>query len=138
MLYGHYTLLIQLLLMEPMLINMLRVRKTVKHHVLEKGAGVNYMTEELKYYSLAVAYSYLYPFSTAYYRKFGYENCVNRQNVTVDLGLLSPRKVETDCVLAEQGSDLRGAIRELDAVWEQTYNMAVRHGEKDYALVTQA
>ena len=55
--------------------------------------------------------SYLYPFSTAYYRKFGYENCVNRQNVTVDLGLLSPRKVETDCVLAEQGSDLRGAIQ---------------------------
>lgn len=39
-------------------------------------------------------FSYLYPFSTAYYRKFGYENCVNRSFVTVDLGLLSPRKAD--------------------------------------------
>ena len=83
-------------------------------------------------------FSYLYPFSTAYYRKFGYENCVNRSFVTVDLGLLSPRKAETVSVLAELGSDLRGPIRELDRVWEQTYNMAVCHPEKDYGWVVKA
>lgn len=83
-------------------------------------------------------FSYLYPFSTAYYRKFGYENCVNRSFVTVDLGLLSPRKAETVSVLAELGSDLRGPIRELDRVWERTYNMAVCHPEKDYGWVVKA
>ena len=83
-------------------------------------------------------FSYLYPFSTAYYRKFGYENCVNRSFVSVDLGLLSPRKAETVSVLAELGSDLRGPIRELDLVWEQTYNMAVCHPEKDYGWVVKA
>lgn len=55
-------------------------------------------------------FSYLYPFSTAYYRKFGYENCVNRSFVTVDLGLLSPRKAETVSVLAELGINAFSAL----------------------------
>ena len=89
-------------------------------------------------YENGYVFSYLYPFSTAYYRKFGYENCVCKRQVTVDLGLLSPRKVGGRCVLAERGKDLTKAVMELDGLWERTYNMTVRHTEKDYAWVAKA
>ena len=89
-------------------------------------------------YKNGYALSYLYPFSTAYYRKFGYENCVCKRFFTVDLGLLAPRKTEGRCVLAEPGKDLTGAVMELDGIWERTYNMTVRHTEKDYGWVCEA
>lgn len=89
-------------------------------------------------YENGYAFSYLYPFSTAYYRKFGYENCVCKRQITLDLGLLAPRKAGGRCVLAEQGKDLTKAIMELDGLWERTCNMTVRHTEKDYGWVAKA
>ena len=43
-------------------------------------------------YGSGYDFSYLYPFSTTYYRKFGYENCVQKYGWTVDLSLLNPPK----------------------------------------------
>lgn len=77
-------------------------------------------------------FSYLYPFSTGYYRKFGYECCVQKYRATVDLGLLNPPKTDGFLKLAEPGSPLAGDIRAVDAVWEKRYNMMVIHGENDY------
>lgn len=89
-------------------------------------------------YENGYIFSYLYPFSTAYYRKFGYENCVCKRSVAVDLALLAPRKVDGHCEMAGLGKDLTKAVRALEADWERTYNMAVCHEEKDYAWVAKA
>lgn len=82
-------------------------------------------------------FSYLYPFSTCFYRQFGYENCVQKQSVVVDLRLLKAEKTSGSWRLAEPGRDLREAIRAVDQVWEDTYNMSVRHKPEFYNWVTK-
>lgn len=83
-------------------------------------------------YASGFDFSYLYPFSTAYYRKFGYECCVQKYHWTVDLGLLSPVKTEGSFRLAEKSRPMTDAIRAIDAVWESKYNMMVCHKPEHY------
>ena len=77
-------------------------------------------------------FSYLYPFSTGYYRKFGYECCVQKLLVSVDLGLLKPRPQEGHFVLCEADHPMKDAIRQVDRFWEEQYNMMVIHEDRDY------
>ena len=79
-------------------------------------------------YQEGFCFSYLYPFSTAYYRKFGYENCVQKWHATRDLGLLRPEETGGSFRLAESGTPLAEAVRAIDQLWESRYNMMVRHG----------
>ncbi|MCQ2558125.1 MAG: GNAT family N-acetyltransferase [Oscillospiraceae bacterium] len=81
--------------------------------------------------------SYLYPFSTAYYRRFGYENCVQRLNVSVDLSQLQPEPFSGSCRLSEASAPLKDEIRSIDACLESHYNMAVQHTDADYAWVLE-
>lgn len=78
-------------------------------------------------YRRGYVFSYLYPFSTAYYRKFGFECGVRKQAVTVRLDLLKPRPVDGVCLLAEPARPLAAERRSLDRAWECRYNMAVCH-----------
>ncbi len=81
--------------------------------------------------------SYLYPFSTAYYRKFGYEVCGQKLEWAVDLTLWHQPAPEGTWVLAEPGNLMLEDIRKLDRVWERTYNLMVRHGQEDYGWVEE-
>ena len=81
-------------------------------------------------------FSYLYPFSTAFYRKFGYECCVQKQLVTVDLRLLRTSYFEDTYRLAEPGRDLSEDVWAVDQAWYRAYNMSVLHGRSDYRWVT--
>ena len=81
-------------------------------------------------------FSYLYPFSTAFYRKFGYECCVQKQLVTVDLRLLRTSYFEGTYRLAEPGRDLSEDVWVVDQAWYRAYNMGVLHGQSDYRWVT--
>ena len=54
-------------------------------------------------YREGYVFSYLYPFSTAYYRKFGYESCVQRYLAVLDLRQLRPLS----------GSSMRGGKRSI-------------------------
>lgn len=83
-------------------------------------------------YRTGYTFSYLYPFSTGYYRRFGFENCVQKYAVTVNLGLLNPQKVTGTFVLAEETAPLTQEIRTVDQVWEAKYNMMVQHREDFY------
>lgn len=83
-------------------------------------------------------FSYLYPFSTAYYRKFGYENCVQRYLTTVNLSLLNPEPVNGYFRLAEKHTPMTEQIRSIDRVWESRYNMTVIHEDEDYEWTKQA
>ena len=77
-------------------------------------------------------FSYLYPFSTAYYRKFGFECCVQKLHAAVHLGLLTPPKTDGTLRLLENGNPMTDAIRAIDAAWEDQYNMMVQHQAEDY------
>ena len=77
-------------------------------------------------------FSYLYPFSTAYYRKFGYENCVRKYQTTVDLGLLNPPAATGSFRMAEPGDTMTEEIRLISREWEQKYNMMVISEDSDY------
>ena len=81
-------------------------------------------------------FSYLYPFSTAFYRKFGYECCVQKQLVTVDLRLLRTSYFEDTYRLAEPGRDLSEDVWAVDQAWYRAYNMSVLHGRPDCRWVT--
>ena len=83
-------------------------------------------------YASGYDFSYLYPFSTAYYRKFGYECCVQKYHVTVDLALLRPENTAGTLHLAERDNPMTEAVRAIDAQWESRYNMMVRHDAGDY------
>ena len=89
-------------------------------------------------YAQGYAFSYLYPFSTVYYRKFGYECCVQKLNWEVNLSLLSPGKTEGTLRLAEKGVPLMEAVMALDAQWESKYNMMVLHRDTDYKWLLEA
>lgn len=83
-------------------------------------------------YTSGYDFSYLYPFSTAYYRQFGYECCVRKLSVSVHLGLLAPQEFSGTIRLAETGNPMTEAIRTVDACWEGKYNMMVQHRLEDY------
>lgn len=78
-------------------------------------------------------FSYLYPFSTCFYRQFGYENCVQKQNVTVDLSLVKLSFPEGRFRLSEPRDDLLQDIQAIDKAWESRYNMAVMHNDDFYS-----
>lgn len=88
-------------------------------------------------YANGFDFSYLYPFSTAYYRKFGYECCVQKYQWSVDLGLLNPPKTGGSFRLAEKNRPMTDAIRALDEVWESKYNMMVLHKAEDYGWTNE-
>ena len=83
-------------------------------------------------YASGYDFSYLYPFSTAYYRKFGYECCVRKLFTSVRLSLLVPPEFSGTFRLAEAGNPMTEAIRSVDACWESKYNMMVQHRPEDY------
>ncbi len=83
-------------------------------------------------YAGGYEFSYLYPFSTAYYRKFGYECCVQKYDWTVDLSLLAPPLWDGSFRLAEKDRPMTDAIRAVERIWEDRYNMMVLHDEKSY------
>lgn len=81
--------------------------------------------------------SYLYPFSTAYYRKFGYECCVQKLNTFLDLGLLKVPPQDGQFRLATAANPMTQQIRQLDQLWERRYNLMVLHQEQDYQWTTK-
>lgn len=83
-------------------------------------------------------FSYLYPFSTAFYRKFGYECCVQKYAWEIDLNRLKPPKIPGFFRMAEKNRPLTDAIRAVDRIWERHFNMMVQHREEDYRWTRKA
>ena len=89
-------------------------------------------------YARGYDFSYLYPFSTAYYRKFGYESCVQKFGWEINLSLLPTATPEGSFALAEKRNPMTKEIRSIDAAWESKFNMMVQHGEEDYKWCAEA
>lgn len=86
------------------------------------------------------AFSYLYPFSTAYYRKFGYEMGCKGIRYDCKLAYLPADQVSGSCELADAGSRdrLLSDVQELDRLWQQHYNCMILREYADYSFITQA
>ncbi len=84
-------------------------------------------------YEQGAAFSYLHPFSTAYYRKFGYELCCERTRYQISLSDIRPFAAEGSCYLAEQGNLMVEDIKRIYKVWQNKYNMMVINENWEYA-----
>lgn len=89
-------------------------------------------------YAKGYDFSYLYPFSTAYYRKFGFESCVQKYGWEINLSLLGAVPSHGTFRLAEKRNPMTHEIRAVDAVWENRFNLMVHHGDGDYSWTTEA
>lgn len=89
-------------------------------------------------YESGIEFSYLYPFSTAYYRKFGYELCCERLRYQMKLSAFRPFPVEGNCFLLEPEHNLLDDIKQIYKVWQNKYNMMVENEDFEYAWVSKA
>lgn len=88
-------------------------------------------------YENGYEFSYLYPFSTVYYRKFGYELCCEKLNYKLKLAFLPVYPINGSCELAEPSDTHLADVREIHRVWQNTYNMMVENEDCDYLWLTR-
>lgn len=86
-------------------------------------------------YERGCEFSYLYPFSTAYYRKFGYELCSETNFYKLNLAFIPDFKVEGYCLLCEPSENHLEEVKELQKCWEDKYNMMIRNREYEYGWI---
>lgn len=84
-------------------------------------------------YQDGVAFSYLYPFSTAYYRKFGYEMGCERLQYHIRLDSMKYFDVSGNSSLAEPGNLMLPEIRQIYRVWQDKYNMMIANEDYEFA-----
>lgn len=83
-------------------------------------------------YADGYVFSYLYPFSTAFYRRFGFESCVVKTACKLDLTQLRLPPNKGYFRLARKDAPLGDAIRQVDRAWEARWNIEVIRGDWDY------
>lgn len=89
-------------------------------------------------YLQGAAFSYLYPFSTSFYRKFGYELGCERSRWKLKLAGMPKTAPEGTCHLLEPGTDLKQDIRRVYEVWQKRYNLMTIDEEIEYAWIDKA
>ena len=83
-------------------------------------------------YAQGMVLSYLYPFSNAFYRRFGYEIACDEARWTLRLALLPSLDAPGRWAMQEPGRDLTADIRAIDEARSRRYNCAVRKGDTEY------
>lgn len=91
-------------------------------------------------YAKGVTFSYLYPFSTSYYRKFGYEQAGMCWLYEWDLSQIPFSDKQGTSVLVDQSNakKLLPDIKKLYQQWQDEYNGMTLQEVWDYEFVTRA
>jgi len=89
-------------------------------------------------YRDGVTFSYLYPFSSVYYRKFGYEMGCEKLQYHVRLSSLEPFAVGGSCDLVEPDHRMLEEIKEVYRAMQNKYNMMIVNEDYEYAWVSDA
>lgn len=89
-------------------------------------------------YDQGAAFSYLYPFSTSYYRKFGYELGCQRHLYRLRLAGMPRCDAPGRCLLLEPGVNLKADIAQIDHAWQQRYNLMTLDENVEYQWVGRA
>lgn len=90
------------------------------------------------FYEKGFALSYLYPFSTCFYRKFGYELGAERLLLKLKMDAVPPLSPTGTFHLLEPGADLLADFKAVDAVFQRRYNLMVIEGDVEYSWVRKA
>ena len=83
-------------------------------------------------YARGMTLSYLYPFSNAFYRKFGYELACDAVIWRLKLAGLPDFPVRGSWRMCEPGVDLTDDLRAIDAPMQRRYNCMVIRGDLEY------
>ncbi len=83
-------------------------------------------------YEQGMAFSYLYPFSTAFYRKFGYELGCERTLCKIKLIRTPDYDIDGTFHLLEPDTNLTQDIRQVYDVWQKRYNMMTADEEFEF------
>lgn len=89
-------------------------------------------------YENEVLFSFLYPFSTAYYRKFGYEICCERFRYIIALKSIPSFPVTGSCFLSEFKNNYLDDIKQVYEIWMNKYNLMVKNEDFEYAWLNEA
>ena len=91
-------------------------------------------------YQHEVVFSYLYPFSTAYYRKFGYEMGASGRTYDLKLEYLPVFPVQGECELVDEANrgKLLTEIQSVYRSWQERYNCMICNELWEFQFVTQA
>ena len=89
-------------------------------------------------YAEGAAFSYLYPFSTAYYRKFGYELCCERNEYKLLLEQIPHTDTGGTLYLVEPGRFMLEDIKAVYRAWQETYNMMVVAEDFEFRWVAKS
>lgn len=90
------------------------------------------------FYAQGMAFSYLYPFSTAFYRKFGYELGGGRSTCKISMNALPPIVANGTFHLLEPGADLLSDIRKVSEAFQRRFNLMVIDEDIEYSWVSKA
>lgn len=85
-------------------------------------------------YRNGFAFSYLYPFSTGYYEKFGYTLCSEKMIYSIDLRAIKRFDVGGEVCLSEYGSYLQD-IKKVYDDFKCNYNLMTVRSDYDYSWV---
>lgn len=91
-------------------------------------------------YQEDVVFSCLYPFSTEYYRKFGYEMSPQLSAYEWKLSFLPAENTGGHCVLVDASNrmNLLPDVKRIDKVWQKNYNLMICGEEWEYRFITEA
>ena len=89
-------------------------------------------------YEDGVAFSYLYPFSSVYYRKFGYEMGCEKLQYHVELAHSKPFSIGGKGYLAEPGNFMTDEIKEIYRAWQNKYNMMIANEDYEFAWIEKS
>lgn len=89
-------------------------------------------------YEQGAALSYLYPFSTVFYRKFGYELGCERDLWKIRMEALPKFEAEGSFHLLEKGKDLKADIRQVYDHFARRYNCMTLDADIEYTWVDKA
>lgn len=83
-------------------------------------------------FAAGVEFSYLYPFSTKFYRQFGYELCVQTVEWTVDLGVLPVLLEKHGEAILNEGVSQYEAMQKVYDKFAQGYNLSFVREDCDW------
>lgn len=86
-------------------------------------------------YDSGAVFSYLYPFSTAYYRKFGYEQCAECFLYRIKLDAIPKYSIEGSTLLSKPGRFLEEDIKSIYRAWQNRYNMMIVNEDFEFAWI---
>lgn len=91
-------------------------------------------------YEKGTVFSYLFPFSTEYYRRFGYEICCKRQLYHISLPYIPGFSLSGSSYLLDSATSAMAAkdIPYIYEKWQDKYNMMVINNHYDYQFIASA